>query len=64
MNHYIKENVRHRAFKSPGFFYLTTRLILYPTTEKNHPVESQDYNLNNKKGTSKALEKMAPIPLL
>ena len=42
-NNWIKENVRHRAFnccltQSPGILFLATRSILYPTTEKNHPV--------------------------
>ena len=45
MNKYIKENVRHRAFNSclsqfPRIFFSATRAILYPTTEKNHPVLS------------------------
>ena len=43
INKYIKENVRHRAFNScltefPGVSFLATRAVLYPTTEKNHPV--------------------------
>ena len=43
INTWMKENVRHRTFngcliQSPGIFFLSTRAILYPTTEKNHPV--------------------------
>ena len=39
----MKENVRHKTFnfcltQFPGRFFLATIAILYPTTEKNHPV--------------------------
>ena len=39
----MKENVRHKTFnfclaQFPERFFLATRAILYPTTEKNHPV--------------------------
>ena len=43
INNYIKENIRHKALicwfkRSSKDFFLATRAILYPTTEKNHPV--------------------------